>query len=160
MDRIVRLYNLPSVDERLLRLAKQKINIRRARTYEKHLVLDWIKKSFSRGWADECEVCFHHPHVTCFIATHNSNIIGFCCYEATYKNFVGPMGVQDGFKGKQIGTALFYSCLYGMEELGYAYAIIPDVDANIKFFSKIVHLDEIKDSEQGIYTDRLQGGDS
>jgi hypothetical protein len=46
MDRIVRLYDLPSFDKE--NLQKQNITIRLAKAYEKTKVLDWIKKHFSQ----------------------------------------------------------------------------------------------------------------
>ena len=153
MDRIVRLYDLPSFDKE--NLQKQNINIRLAKAYEKKKVLDWIKKHFSQEWADEADVAFANHPISCFIATKERAIVGFACFEATCKNFFGPIGIDKKFRGKGVGKALLLASLHEMKHLGYAYAIIGGGDG-VEGFYKSINAQEIEGSTPGIYRDFLK----
>jgi len=160
MDRLVKLYDLPNINENIKELAEMDIIIRRPRAYEKHQVISWVENNFSNGWASECEICFSRMPVSCFIASHNSEIIGFACYETTYKNFFGPIGISEKFRNKEIGSCLLLSCLNAMHEMGYAYAIIGGPKDAANFYKKVVSAVDIEGSNPGIYIDRLSGSDS
>jgi len=155
MDRIVRLYDLLKIDTQLDRLKKAGINIRRAMAYEKSIVTDWVYKNFSREWRDECSVAFSNSPISCFIATKESKIIGFACYESTCKNFFGPIGIDTSMREFGIGKVLLLSSLYAMLEMGYAYAIIGGGDGVERFYESIGAI-EIEGSEIGIYRDFLK----
>ncbi|MFR4222807.1 MAG: hypothetical protein ACLT38_03450 [Akkermansia sp.] len=47
MDMLVRLYDLPDIEEDLRRL-ERKVLIRRPGAYERHLVADWVGRNFSQ----------------------------------------------------------------------------------------------------------------
>ncbi len=160
IDRLVRLYSLPSIDELIQRLYCEGITIRRPRAYEKTQVLNWIKINFSTGWADECDVCFSHLPVSAHIATFKGDLIGFSCHEATCKNFFGPIGVLDGYRGMELGRALLLSGLHAMKELGYAYAVVGGPTTAADFYRRVVGAVDIEGSTPGIYVDRLNGADS
>jgi len=154
MDRLVRLYDLPNFD--LIKLKEQGINIRHAMAYEKTKVISWVKKHFWQEWTDECEVSFSNAPISCFIATKDSKIIGFACYEATCKNFFGPIGIDESFRGKGVGKALLISSLNAMKNMGYAYAIIGGGDGVDNFYSKTINAIPIDGSTPGIYKDFLK----
>ena len=154
-DMLVKLYDLPPLSSALESLETAGIIVRTARAYEKHLVLDWVTRHFSSGWASECEVAFSHQPITCFIATQNSTIIGFACYESTWKNFFGPVGVAESARHQGIGATLLLACLHAMVAQGYAYAIIGATD-DPAFYIKAVGAVLIEGSEPGIYRDRLR----
>jgi hypothetical protein len=160
IDRLVRLYDLPDISEQLAKLTSENIVIRRPRAYEKSQVLNWVKNSFSSGWADECDVCFSHFPVSMHIATRHAEIIGFSCHEATYKNFFGPIGVLDQYRGLELGKVLLISSLYAMRDMGYAYAIVGGPTTAADFYRKTVGAVDIEGSTPGIYIDRLKGADS
>lgn len=160
IDRLVRLYDLPDIDGLLQHLNSAGVTIRRPRAYEKNQVLTWVKANFSCGWSDECDVCFSHMPITMHIATKNSEIIGFSCHEATYKNFFGPIGVLDDFRGLELGKALLITSLYAMREMGYAYAIVGGPTTAADFYKKTVGAVDIDGSTPGIYINRLKGSDS
>jgi GNAT superfamily N-acetyltransferase len=105
-DLIVKLYEVPDDSTAAEKLAAAGYIIRRAMAYEKFQVLDWVRSHFGQGWAGECDVAFSNRPVSCMIATRQGEISGFACYEGTMKNFFGPLGVADNFRGKGIGTAL------------------------------------------------------
>lgn len=160
LDRLVRLYDLPDRDTYAKRMASHGVIIRRPRSYEKAQLLDWVEKHFSRGWTGECDVSFSNTPITTFIATCGGDIVGFCSYEATCRNFVGPMGVADTHRGMRIGPALMLSCYYAMAELGYAYAIIGGPKDAAPIYAKEFGAVDIEGSNVGIYADRLNGRDS
>ena len=47
MDMLVRLYDLPDIEEELRKLEKDGILIRRPGAYERHLVAGWVGRNFS-----------------------------------------------------------------------------------------------------------------
>jgi ribosomal protein S18 acetylase RimI-like enzyme len=153
-DMLVKLYELPEVEPVVRRLRDQGILIRRAMPSEKPLVVPWVRRTFGARWASECEVAFANKPVSCFIATGSGEIVGFCCYESTCRNFFGPMGVAESHRGRGVGRALTLSCLQAMAQVGYAYAIIGGVGP-ADFYTKVAGAVEIEGSSPGIYRDRL-----
>jgi ribosomal protein S18 acetylase RimI-like enzyme len=154
-DLIVKLYELPD-DRRLLAgLAAGGIMIRRAMSYEKFQVVDWVRDHFGKGWAGECDVAFANNPISCFIATADGGIAGFACYDSTMKNFFGPVGVAENYRDRDIGTALLLRCLHSMAAGGYAYAVIGGVD-NVDFYAGTVNAVEIPGSSPGVYRDKLK----
>ena len=79
-------------------------------------------------------------------------MIGFACFEATAKNFFGPMAVAKEERKKGIGKVLLLKSLNSMQEMGYAYAIIgwPTKTA-ISFYEKCVNAELIDEKSSGIY---------
>jgi hypothetical protein len=150
-DMLVNLYTLNEEVPRLLELKQNGIEIKKALSPDKSLILDFVKKHFTQAWANECDASFSNNPVTCFIATYKSKVIGFACYEATAKNFFGPTGVDKKFEGRGVGKALLFKCLLSMKELGYAYAIIGGAEGAAGFYEKAVNAVMIKDSENGVY---------
>jgi GNAT superfamily N-acetyltransferase len=160
IDMLVRLYALPPVQPLLTKLDAQKITIRRPRAYEKDMVICWVERQFSRGWAGECDVCFSQMPISAHIATHDGDIVGFSCHETTYKNFFGPVGVLERFRNKGLGRCLLLSSLHAMRDMGYAYAIIGGPTIAVSFYRQAVGATAIEVSSPGIYVDRLKGADS
>jgi hypothetical protein len=160
IDMLVRLYDLSPLQPLLARMASQNITIRRPRAYEKSLVVSWVERSFSRGWAAECDVCFARVPVSAHIATYEGDIVGFSCHESTYRNFFGPVGVAESFRDRGVGRCLLLASLHAMQEMGYAYAIIGGPTTAVDFYRHAVGAMPIAGSTPGIYVDRLQGSDS
>ena len=154
-DMLVKLYALPDVAPLVEGQRAYGVDIRRAIPPEKHLVVNWVRKTFSEGWANECEVSFSHHPVSCFIATQNEKIIGFACYDATCRGFFGPEGVSEDERGRGIGKALLLKCLHAMAELGYGYAIIGWAGP-VEFYAKAVGAVVIEGSSPGIYRGMLR----
>ena len=153
-DMLVKLYDLPEVESLIKRLKDRGIVIRTAMPYEKHDVVEWVRGSFGRRWASECDVAFSNHPVSCFIATEAGKIIGFACYDSTCKDFFGPTGIAEMKRGLGIGKALFLSCLHAMAANGYAYAIIGGAGPS-DFYAKTVGATTIEGSSPGIYRDQL-----
>jgi GNAT superfamily N-acetyltransferase len=118
-------------------------------------VLRWVGEHFYEGWVGECDVTFSHQPVSTFIATDEGRIVGFACYEATYRDFFGPLGVLESHRGQGIGTALMLSGLHAMAEMGYAYAIMGNASEHVAFYRKWLGAIDIEGSTPGIYIDPL-----
>jgi GNAT superfamily N-acetyltransferase len=157
-DMLVKLFDLPEVTPCCTALADQGIVIRQAMAYEKSLVVDWVGTTFGPGWASETDVAFANLPISCYIATENSKVIGFACYESTCRDYFGPTGVSEECRGKGIGKALFLSCLHAMAAIGYAYAIIGGAGPT-EFYRKVAGAVEIEGSKPGIYRDMLKRSD-
>ena len=71
------------------------------------------------------------------------------------KNFFGPVGVEENFRDKDIGTALLLRCLHTMAADGYAYAVIGGV-GNVDFYARTVNAVEIPGSSPGVDWDKLK----
>jgi predicted N-acetyltransferase YhbS len=122
---------------------------------EHDLVTDWVRTAFSPGWASEARAALCNRPTTLFIAQHGNDIQGFCCYDATARGFVGPIGVLDSARGQGIGAALLLACLHDMRTMGYGYAIAGHVGAP-EFFKRVAGAIEIPDSTPGIYANLLK----
>ena len=155
-DMLVKLYELPELAPLIEDQRTSGVEIRRGIPPEKHVVVNWVRTTFSEAWASECEVAFSHHPVSCFVAIRNQAVVGFACYDATCKDFFGPEGVGEPERGKGIGKALLISCLQAMAGQGYAYAIIGGAGP-VQFYAKSVGALVIEDSTPGIYRGMLKG---
>lgn len=124
---------------------------------EHDLITAWVAKTFSPGWGSEVRVALSNRPVSLFIATRGdpSELIGFCCYDATARGFVGPIGVAESARGTGVGAALLRACLADMRAVGYGYAVAGAVGAP-EFFRRVAGAVEIPDSSPGIYCGMLR----
>lgn len=155
-DMLVKLLDLPTEEPLLKRLEAEGIAIRRAMAPDKFRVVEWVREHSGLSAAGECDVCFSHTPISCYIATLGANILGYACYDATAPDFFGPTRVLDACQGKGIGKALLVRSLWAMREEGYAYAIIGGVGP-AAFYEKTVGAVLIPDTTPGIYKDFLGG---
>lgn len=152
-DLLVRLYALPAPPEHL----EPGYSVRRAAAYDKSKVVDWVGRNFSERWASEADIAFSRRPISCFIALHEEELVGFACYEATCRGYFGPTGVLQTQRRRGLGTWLLLKSLYGMKEIGYAYAVIGGAGAETKgFYLRASGAVEIPDSTPGIYTRPLK----
>lgn len=136
-DMLCSLIRLPAIEPSLHALRQQEITVRRPHPWEQAKLTEFILKHFSRGWADEVSVAFHHQPVTCYIALQGKDIVGFAAYECTRRNYFGPTGVSTDFERRGIGRALLLAALTGLQELGYSYAVIGSV-SSVEYYNKTV----------------------
>jgi hypothetical protein len=154
-DLLVNLLTLPALEPALDHASQAGVLIRRGQVFEQTQIKAFIEQNFSIGWADETSVGFTNKPVSVFVATFEKHLVGFAAYECTRKTFFGPLGVVNALRGKGVGKALLISCLQGLRELGYVYAIIGGVGP-VEFYEEAVGATVIPDSEPGIYTDLLR----
>ncbi len=153
-DMLVRLWNLPDGSVLRTAAAEQGINIRTCNPFEAHILEAWVGRHFSARWVCECRTAMSHQPIGCLIATRDHSIIGFVCYDATARGFLGPMGVAEEARGTGVGRALLVTALEHMRTLGYAYAIIGGVGP-ADFYARCVGATPIENSSPGIYADIL-----
>ncbi len=151
---LVRLYALPEGAPLRSGLKEQGVCVRSCRPYERHIVADWVGHCFSPKWVSECKVAIGHQPVGCVIATRGGKPIGFACWDATARGFIGPMGVDPSARGLGLGRTLLVTALEQMREYGYAYAIIGGVGP-AEFYERCVGATPIENSSPGIYADIL-----
>lgn len=154
-DMLVRLYDLPPAEPLLDELAGRGIQVRHALAPERHLVTDFVREHFNEGWVSETLVTFGSTPVTTLIATVDGSIVGFACYDAIQRNYFGPTGVDESFRGAGIGKALLIATLGAQHAQGYAYAIIGGAGPT-DFYRKAVDAVIIEGSQPGIYRGMLR----
>ena len=154
-DMLVRLYDLPDLSDVVRRLADDGVAIRRAIAPEKNVIIDWVHENFSQNWAAEGDKAMANTPVSCFIALQGGAMLGFACYDATMRDFFGPMGVKEAARGRGLGKALLWACLRAMYDAGYAYAIIGGAGPE-EFYRKTVKAEVIQGSAPGIYRGMLR----
>lgn len=153
-DLLVPLYSLPSREEGALSVAADGIILRRPNSFELTRVRTFVEAHFSVSWADELAVTLSRQPVSSFLALSGKTIVGFAAYEATRKAFFGPTGVDPAFRGRGIGKALLIESLWGLHDLGYAYAII-GAAGPVEFYQKAVGASVIPNSVPGVYANLL-----
>jgi hypothetical protein len=149
-DMLVRLYALPDPGPALERVKQHGVTIRRPEVWEQAVVVDWVRSTFSEGWAAECGIAFATRPPSCLVAIRNDRLIGFACHDCTRRNFFGPAGVADAERGRGVGAALTLAALAAMRASGYAYAIIGGVGP-LAFYANVAGATLIDGSTPGIY---------
>ncbi len=171
-DMLVKLYTLPEITPLVTQLKAANIEVRLAAPSEKRIVAEWVRYHFSKTWAAECEAAMEQRPVSCYIAIEKAQppiagdnsysslpaekLVGFGCFDVTAKGMFGPTGVQEDYRGRNIGKALLLACLHTMTDRGYAYAVIGWAGPT-DFYSKAVGATIIEGSEPGVYRGPLTG---
>lgn len=148
-DMLVKLYDLPPLE------AIAGVTVRRARPYEITRVAEFVTAHFATSWADEISVGYANKPTSVWIAIENGEVIGFAAAECTCRGFFGPTGVAPDQRGRGVGRVLLLAALYGLREIGYAYAIIGGVGP-ADFYARAVGATLIEGSTPGIYGDGLK----
>lgn len=153
---LIRLFAQPSADGD----NSCSVPVRKPIGPEHRLVLAWIADRFSSTWASEVGAALANRPVSLFVAMRGdpSELIGFCCYDATVRGFVGPIGVAESMRGVGVGASLLRACLDDMRAVGYGYAVVGAVGAP-GFFQRVAGATEISDSSPGIYRGMLKASD-
>ncbi len=152
-DMLVRLYDLPGLDEALAAVGRDGVTVRCAIAPDAPAVLDWVGEHFATSTA-EVRTALAHVPARCFVAVRDGAMVGFACHDVTCLNFFGPEGVAAHERGKGIGRALLLAALHAQRAQGYAYAIIGGVGP-AAFYERVVGAVAIAGSTPGIYADRL-----
>ncbi|KQP22417.1 GNAT family N-acetyltransferase [Pseudorhodoferax sp. Leaf267] len=151
MDMLIALHTLPAL------AAQPGVTLRKPIAPEHDLLTSWVARHFTPGWASEARAALANRPLTLFIATHGdpAALLGFCCYDATARGFVGPIGVLDSARRGGVGAALLLACLHDMRAAGYGYAVAGAVGAP-DFFAKVANATPIPGSDPGIYRGMLR----
>lgn len=149
-DLLVRLYDLPEGSNQLRRLSEEGVRCRRAESYERQAVVQFVRERWPR-WVDETAAAFSHVPPTLFVAQRGERVIGFAAYNATRPDYFGPTGVEEAERSKGVGRTLLRLCLDALLAEGYAYAIIGGVHGRESFYEEAVGAIVIPGSDPGIY---------
>ena len=154
-DMLVNLVRLPPAAAALEALNAAGVLVRRAQPWELTAVREFVAENFGRKWADEISGGLLRQPSTVFVALREGRLIGFAAYECTRKDFFGPTGVVESERGRGVGRALLLASLWGLREMGYAYAVIGGIGP-AEFYERAVGARLIPDSSPGIYADPLR----
>jgi predicted N-acetyltransferase YhbS len=154
-DMLVNLLRLPPRDAGLEELRGAGVVVRRAQPWDLGPVREFVAGNFKQSWADEISAGLARQPVTVFVALRDGRLVGFAAYECTRKDFFGPTGVVESERGRGVGRALLLASLWGLREMGYAYAIIGGVGP-AEFYERAVGARLIPDSSPGVYADPIR----
>ena len=151
-DMLVKLYNIPHSRDIEENLFKSGIRIKKALAPDRSRIIAFSRTCAKDDYSDEVKAAFSNNPITCYIATREKKIIGFACYEATARNFFGPMAVLESERKKGIGKALLLKSLESMQEMGYAYAIIGwPAKSAVDYYKKCVNAILVDEKSSGVY---------
>ena len=151
-DMLVKLYNIPNSHDIEKKLLKNGIRVKKALAPDRSKIIAFSRICAKDDYSDEVRAAFANNPVTCYIATREKEIIGFACYEATARNFFGPMAVLESERKKGVGKVLLLKALESMRELGYAYAIIGwPANSAVSFYKKCAGAIMIDEKSSGVY---------
>ena len=157
-DYLVSLYDLPPVPG-----LPEGLVLHRPLPHESPMVLEYVEREFSRQWAAESGPAFSRVPPSIHVAVETGPedqektmlIRGFCCYDCTFRGFLGPVGVSASARGQGIGAALVLQTLHVMRHVGYAYCVVGAVGAG-DFFTGVCRAVEIPGSDPGPYSSPLR----
>ncbi len=150
MDMLVRLYDVDFTGGEL----PEGVVLKRAIAPEKAIVCRWVREQFGDAWANECDVALSNQPSTCYVAVRDGQLLGFACFDATYRGFFGPTGVAAAWRGQGLGKALLLRCMETMWHCGYAYAVIGDPGPT-EFYRRLLDAVPIPQSDGGVYRHML-----
>lgn len=83
-DMIVGLTNFPHYE-----VTNKKIKLKRAFSGDKDEILNFVHENFQANWTYEVEQSLMQSPGKCFIETEEGKLLGFACYDASAKGFLG-----------------------------------------------------------------------
>ena len=130
MDMLINLYVIPEPE------ALPDVRVERVLPPDTGKVLAWISEHFGEGWKNESSTALYAQPSSCYIAQKDGQCVGFACYDATARGYFGPIGIDESMRGSGIGKALLLTCLKGMREAGYGYAVVGWCNSAADFYKK------------------------
>ena len=94
-DMLVKLFNISMPVNEEEKLLENGIRIKRALATDRSKIIEYSKTCGGQDYSDEVRAAFANNPITCYIAAKDKELIGFACFEATAKNFFGPMAVSE-----------------------------------------------------------------
>ena len=115
-------------------LARDGITFDRPPHEQMEPVREWVRSVFGDGWAHETKLGFGHDPVGVWVARASGELCGFGASNATGRQYFGPIGVSEAYRGRGIGRILVVKCLSDLQRDGRAYAWIPTGLGRIAFY--------------------------
>lgn len=123
---------------------------------EHDVLLTWVRRAFTPGWASEVRAGLAHQPPGVVLAVREGRLLGFCCWDATARGMLGPIGVATEARGVGVGAALVRAALAQMRSAGYLYAVVGWA-GEPAFFERVAGAVPIADSTPGPYDGVLRG---
>ena len=154
-DMLVKLYGPKiAIDAQLeKKLAENGILIKRGIACDRHVIRQYLLERFSENWVDEIDSSILNGG--CYVAVKDKKVVGVAGWDGLFRDFFGPIGVNDEMRGTGIGKALLLRCLVSMRDQGYRYAIIGWTGPQ-EFYAKCCDAVPIPDSIPGSYSDMIK----
>ncbi len=153
-DMLVALYALPA-PRRSDKPLDAGVDVRTPTAPEHDLVVAWVARHFTPGWASEVRAVIGRRPCGVVIAVDAQHVLGFCCHGAMAPGFVGPIGVLDDARGRGVGAAVLRASLERMRLEGHVYAVAGAVGAP-GFFARVAGATPIQGSWPGAYRGMLR----
>lgn len=145
-DMLVPLYRLPDLPE-----GPEGIEMRPARPYEGHALLQFVATHFNDKWVSEVTVALAAQPAKVLVAIEDGKCLGFACYDITARGFFGPTGVDVAARGRGLGKLLLLGALHALKNDGFAYGVIGQAGP-VEFYKTTCGATVIPDSEPGYYS--------
>lgn len=149
-DMLIKLYEQPGAAEPVRAEPDAGATIRKPIGTEFDAVAAWVGEQFGPGWRSEACVALANRPVSLLVAVQAGRLLGFVCYDATARGYVGPIGVLPSARRGGVGAALLRAALDDMRAVGYGYAVAGAVGA-ADFFSRVAGAVPIPGSTPGLY---------
>jgi predicted N-acetyltransferase YhbS len=95
---------------------------------------------------------------TCFVGLSDAReVVGFCCYDATARGMVGPVGVRGDMRGRGLARKLLRQTISAMRHDGYACVVIGLV-SDEGFYPRLCGAVPIEGSHPGIFACLISEG--
>ena len=143
MDMLINLYAIPEPE------TPPDVRVERVLPPDIGRVLTFIEEHFGEGWKSESCAALYAQPPACYIAQKDGRCVGFACYDATARGYFGPIGIDESMRGSGIGRALLLTCLKGMREAGYGYAVVGWCNSAADFYAKSANAVPIPGSDAG-----------
>lgn len=99
-------------------LLAQGIEIRRLAETDRAKFEEYMVR-WGSGWQWEGLSALRQNPVSCHVALHNGEFVGFSAYDTNRRGWFGPMGTEQSMRKFGIGRILLKRCLKDQRNLGY-----------------------------------------
>jgi len=115
----------PHLQEMEVMLAREGYSFSLVGQGEKEDVVGWAHERFGPLQAHECSEAFRHAVPFLWLALKGGERIGYAAYGALELHWLGPIGVVEVERRREVREALLYRALLSMREEGLREAVIP-----------------------------------
>lgn len=118
-DLLVNLLEIPQPREAELRLLEEGVRVQRALAPDRSEIAAFAETCSDEDYSDEVRAAFANQPATCYIAVKERKLVGFACFEATARDFFGPMAVTNALRKRGVGggAAAQVSCIHERDGL-------------------------------------------
>ena len=110
-------------------LATDGITVRHVERDDQSAFANYLQTRWSAGWTFEGlqALDLNQEPVPAHIALYEGEIVGFAVYDVTRPGWLGPIGTNAEFRGRDVGTALLHACLFDWQRNGSHYGEVAGI---------------------------------